>query len=216
MSYSKVDHDRFSYLVLLAVLPTIGHARWGDKKTLSERAGWAMNLTQIAVVSTYFFSSWAKLRFGGIAWLNGATLTRAVVRRGTSISDWTLHVPHLLQAMQWLIVAFELCGPVVLFVRSKRVQYFIIAIFYGFHLMVFGAVTIIFLPHLVAMTSFLPLERVRPIVWLRNKIAGGGHQLQRGAEPDSDATTSPSPDATSLDVITQDPKAEEPQKVRST
>jgi hypothetical protein len=31
--------------------------------------------------------------------------------------------------------------------------------------MVFAAVTISFVPHLIAMTSFLPLERVRPVRW---------------------------------------------------
>jgi hypothetical protein len=38
MSYGKVDHDRIAYLVALAVLPTIGLARWRDKRS-SEAAG---------------------------------------------------------------------------------------------------------------------------------------------------------------------------------
>ena len=55
MSYGKVDHDRFGLLVALAVLPTAGRARHGDP-TLSERGGWALRMTQLAVVATYFLS----------------------------------------------------------------------------------------------------------------------------------------------------------------
>jgi hypothetical protein len=171
MSYGKVDHDRIGYLVLLAVLPTVGRARWGDTATLSPQAGWAMRVTQIAVVCTYFLAAWAKLRFGGVEWLNGATLTRAVLRRGTVFSEWTLQFPVLLQGFQWFIVAFELSSPVVLFLRNDRLRYAVIAFFYGFHLMVFATITIAFYPHLVAMAAFLPLERLRPVEWARRRLA---------------------------------------------
>ena len=32
---------------------------------MTERGGWALRMTQLAVIATYFLSSWAKLRFGG-------------------------------------------------------------------------------------------------------------------------------------------------------
>ena len=54
MSYGKVDHDRFGFLVALAVLPTAGRARHGDRNT--EAGGWALRVTQIAVVCTYFLA----------------------------------------------------------------------------------------------------------------------------------------------------------------
>lgn len=170
MSYGKVDHDRVGYLVLLAVLPTVGRARWGDTATLSERAGWALRVTQLAAICTYFLAAWAKLRFGGIDWLNGATLTRAVLRRGTFLSNWTLDVPYLLVVSQWFIMAFELLSPGVFLIRSERARTVVIGLFYGFHVMVFGALTIAFWPHLVAMAAFLPLERVRPVAWLRRRL----------------------------------------------
>ena len=66
MSYGKIDHDRFGLLVALAVLPTAGRARHGDKET-TEAGGWALRLTQVGVVCTYFLASMAKLRFGGLA-----------------------------------------------------------------------------------------------------------------------------------------------------
>jgi len=164
MSYGKVDHDRFDLLVALAVLPTAGAARHGVP-TRSERAGWALRCTQLAAVATYFLSSWAKLRFGGPEWLTGATMTRAVLRRGTELVEWSTHVPHLLVVVQFLIVAFELSTPIVFLLRG-RWYYLQVALMYAFHALVFAAVTISFVPHLVAMASFLPLERVRPACWV--------------------------------------------------
>lgn len=168
MSYGKVDHDRFDLLVALAVLPTVGRARHGDE-TRSERAGWALRTTQIAVVATYFLSTWAKLRFGGLDWLTGATMTRAVLRRGTIFAEWSTHVPHLLVVVQFLIVAFELTTPLV-FVLRGRWHWLWVGLMYAFHVMVYAAVTISFIPHLVAMASFLPLEHVRPVVRLRRLL----------------------------------------------
>jgi hypothetical protein len=179
MSYGKVDHDKFSLLVALAVLPTVGRARHGDP-TRSEAAGWALRVTQLAVVATYFLAAWAKLRYGGLDWLTGATLTWAIIRRGTVLGDALLHVPGALIAGQIGIVAFELASPLV-FVLRGRWRYAAVGFFYSFHVVSFATITISFMPHMAAMTSFLPLERVRPIGWLRAWLdarlgqgAGGG------------------------------------------
>jgi hypothetical protein len=158
MSYGKVDHDRFAYLVLLAVLPTVGAARLGDR-TPSEAAGWAVRLVQVATVATYFLAAWAKIRFGGWGWVNGATFSRAVIRRGTMLSEWTLQVPWVLRAAQWTMVLGEVLTPVLLFVR-ERWQVRIVLGLLAFHLVTFAALRIVFLPHLVALAAFLPLERI--------------------------------------------------------
>jgi hypothetical protein len=171
MSYGKVDHDRFGLLVALAVLPTAGKARHGDP-TLTERGGWALRMTQFGVIAAYFLAAWAKLRFGGIAWLTGATLTRAVVRRGTWFADELVKIPNLMVVSQFGIMAFELLSPLV-FVLPRKWRLRAVAGFYAFHVMVMATITISFLPHLAAMTSFLPLERFRPIVWVRQLVAGG-------------------------------------------
>ncbi len=165
MSYGKVDHDRFGILVALAVLPTAGRARHGDA-TPTERGGWALRATQLAVIATYFLSSWAKLRFGGVGWLTGATLERALIRRGTALTNLLTATRWPLVAAQFGIVFFELSSPIVFFVKPKW-RYAIVAYFYAFHLMVMLTITISFAPHQAAMTSFLPLEKVRPIVWTR-------------------------------------------------
>ena len=179
MSYGKVDHDRVGFLVALAVLPTVGKARHGDR-TMTSAGGWALRVTQIAVVCTYFLAAWAKLRFAGPDWPLSAVLAQAIIRRGTWLADQIAVVPGLLIAAQFGIMIFELLSPLI-FAVPQRWRWAVVAFFYSFHVMTFATITISFAPHLVAMTSFLPLERVRPIVWTRRllhretgKAAGDG------------------------------------------
>jgi hypothetical protein len=159
MSYGKVDHDRIAFLVLLAVLPTVGAARWKDRRR-SEAAGFALAAVLVAVMLTYFLAAWAKIRFGGWDWPTGATLARAVIRRGTPLSDWTLDVPWLLEAMQWAMIVVEALAVLMLLVWRDRARVALVVFLIGFHLMVYAGVTIVFLPHCVAILSILPWERV--------------------------------------------------------
>jgi hypothetical protein len=175
MSYGKVDHDRFGLLVALAALPTAGRARHGDP-VRTEAGGWALRVTQVAAVCTYFLAAWAKLRFGGIDWMTSSVLARAIIRRGTDLADVIAGVPYLLIAAQLGIVAFELTSPLI-FVLPERWRYRAVAFFYSFHAVTFAMITISFAPHLAALTAFLPLERVRPVAWLRRRAA-----LQGAAE----------------------------------
>ncbi|MFN2389433.1 MAG: MFS transporter permease [Actinomycetota bacterium] len=159
MSYGKVDHDRFAFLVALAVLPTVGPARWGDH-TADESSGWAIRSVQVAVVLTYLLASYAKLRYGGIAWLDGSTLMRAVIRRGTYLAEPLKDMPGVLRVGQYLIMLFELASPLLL-VRGRVGRSFLVAALL-FHLTTYATITIIFLPHVMCLLSFVPLERLRP------------------------------------------------------
>ena len=173
MSYGKVDHDRIAYLVALAVLPTIGLARWRDKRS-SEAAGWAMAAVFVTVMLTYFLAAWAKMRFGGWDWATGSTLTRAIVRRGTVFSDWTLEVPGLLVGAQWAMLALEFAAPLMLLVWSPRARVALAVFLLGFHVAVYASVAIIFLPHCVAILSILPWERLPGVARrLRAGTVGG-------------------------------------------
>ena len=67
----------------------------------------------VTVMLTYFLAAWAKLRFGGLDWATGSTLARAIVRRGTVLSDWTLDVPGLLVAAQWAMLVLEFAAPLM-------------------------------------------------------------------------------------------------------
>lgn len=159
-SYGKVDHDRFAFLVLLFVLPTVGRA--GLRSTArTPAAGWALRVTALAVVATYTLAAFAKFRFGG-DWMSGATLMGAVLRRGTPLAQPLLDHPGLLHAAQYGLVAVELLVAPLLLVdwRRPRVTWVLALGFLGFHLMTFATISIIFLPHCVALLSLLPLERL--------------------------------------------------------
>ena len=95
-SYGKVDHDRFAFLVALCVLPTVGQAHWSDREE-TEAAGWAIRSIQIAVVLAYFLAAFAKFRFGGLNWATGATLARALLRKGNGISQQLFEMQAVLR-----------------------------------------------------------------------------------------------------------------------
>lgn len=157
-SYGKVDHDRFAFLVALAVLPTAGRAALRDM-TPSPAAGWALRMVQVGVVATYFLAAVAKVRFGGWGWVNSTTIARAVIRRGTMLADPLLQLPWTLQLSQWFILTLEFVSPALLFVRPK-IQQYAVAFLVAFHVMTFLMIRIIFMPHVVCLAAFLPLEKV--------------------------------------------------------
>jgi hypothetical protein len=157
-SYGKVDHDRFGFLVALAVLPSAGRAALRDMAP-SQAAGWALRMVQVGAVATYFFAAIAKVRFGGWGWVNSTTIARAVIRRGTMLADPLLNMPWTLQLTQWFILSLEFVSPVLLFLRPKFQQY-AVAFLLCFHVMTFAMIRIIFMPHVVCLAAFLPLERV--------------------------------------------------------
>ncbi len=155
--YGKVDHDRLTIIVVLAVLATT------DRRgaLAPTRAGWGVRLIQVAFALAYPLSAVAKLRYGGVEWMNGATFTRAIVRRGTFVGDWMLHAPVLLQISQWAFVFFELFA-VCLLLRKGLLRNLAIVGVFLLHAVTYVMITISFLPHSIFLLAFLPLERWWP------------------------------------------------------
>lgn len=169
-AYGKVDHDRADFVIALLLLPTVGLAHLKDTRR-SESAGFVLRVVQVVAIATYFLSAWAKLRFGGLDWVNSATMVRAVVRRGTPWAQWLLEVPWTLTATQWMLMAAELSSPLIFFV-AERWRRRIVAGWFVFHAMTYAAITIAFWPHLVMMLAFLPLEEYRDRLrawWVRRR-----------------------------------------------
>jgi hypothetical protein len=179
-AYGKVDHDRGDFVVALLLLPTVGIAHLSDERR-SQAAGFALRAIQISAISTYFLSSVAKIRFGGWGWVNSATLVRAVVRRGTPIGHWFLHVPWFLHTFQWVIVIAELSSPIIFF-TNERWRRRLVGAWYLFHVSVYATITIAFWPHLVMMLAFLPLEQYAG--WLRRQWRPGRPPDQPPQDPD--------------------------------
>jgi Vitamin K-dependent gamma-carboxylase len=168
-SYGKVDHDRVAFLIALAVLPTVGKTHIRDR-VRDAASGWAIRAIQVGVVLTYLLSAFAKFRFGGLDWVTGTTLVRAVVRRGTMFGDLLSDMPVLLTATQWLIIGFELAAPLLLV--NGRIRQWMLVVCAAFHAVTFASITIVFLPHVMCLLSFVPLERVVP-----ERVRGPGKRL---------------------------------------
>jgi len=158
-SYGKVDHDRADFAVALALLPTLAMAGAHDRRR-SEAAGFVLRAVQLTAIATYFLSAWAKLRFGGLEWVDSATMARAVVRRGTPFGRMFLDWPWTLHAFQYVLMGAELLSPVI-FLLGERWRRRTVYLWYLFHASVYATITIAFWPHLVMMLAFLPLEEYR-------------------------------------------------------
>jgi hypothetical protein len=158
MSYGKVDHDHLALVVALFVLPTVGRSHPHDHRA-DERAGWALRCIQLAVVATYTFSVWAKVRYGGVDWPTGATLMWAVERRGTFIGEHLVHAPELLVLAQWVTVVAELAAPVVFVLKGRKLG-LAVGFYLSFHLITYAVISIHFLPLVVCWLAFAPLEQI--------------------------------------------------------
>jgi hypothetical protein len=69
-------------------------------------------------------------------------------------------VPFLLTATQWILIGFELAAPLLL-IRG-RIGRWMLAACLAFHGLTFASIAIVFLPHMICLLSFVPLERIAP------------------------------------------------------
>lgn len=159
-SYSKIDHDHFALMVALLVLPTVGAARTDDVST-SRAAGWALRMIQIGAVATYFLSAVAKMRFGTWLWANGSTFVWAFSRRGNDVAQWLGSHPSLVHATQWTLLGLEFLSPVMLWLRGRALLV-AVGLCFAFHATTAYLLHIHFLPLVVCLFAFLPLERLSP------------------------------------------------------
>lgn len=157
-SYSKIDHDHFALMVALFVLPTVGRARADDLRP-SREAGWALRMIQVGAVATYFLSAVAKMRFGTWLWANGTTFVWAFSRRGNSVAQWLGSHPTLVHASQWTLLLLEFASPVLLWLRGRGLLVGV-GMCFGFHACTAYLLHIHFLPLVVCLFAFLPLERL--------------------------------------------------------
>ncbi len=182
-SYSKVDHDHYALMIALIVLPTVGRARFRDTDIRSEAAGWVVRLIAISATAIYFLSAWAKMRFGTWGWANGSTLIWALTRRPNGIAPWIASHPTLTHTLQWLILTAEFLSPLLLWARGKAL-FFGLAFFLAFHLTTYYLLRIHFLPLVVCLTAFMPMERI-PAWWARRRRVGSAHPPAAPAGPSS-------------------------------
>jgi hypothetical protein len=160
MSYGKVDHDRFAFLVALFVLPSVGSARCAPapapRRRLGAEHGRAGRRRDLRAGG----GREAALRRAGTGSTGppscGPSCDAAPPCRAVAAG------PQVLHAAQYGIMVMELLVAPLLLVRWRdpRTTWLLAAGFLGFHLLTFAMITIVFLPHCVALLALLPLERL--------------------------------------------------------
>jgi hypothetical protein len=154
-SYGKVDHDRLTITVALAVLALTPRRGPG----VEAWTGWALRVVQVVFALAYPFSALVKLRTAGWDWANSAVFTRAIVRRGTDVGDLLVDSPWLLRAGQWAFLAFEVFG-IVLLCRNTMLRAVALTGVLLLHAFTYATIGISFLPHTICIVAFFPLERL--------------------------------------------------------
>lgn len=76
------------------------------------------------------------------------------------------------------MLILEFLAPLMLLVRSDRARVALVLFLIGFHVMTYGGVQIIFLPHAIAILSIRPAERLTARLPALRRATG-----RRGAEP---------------------------------
>lgn len=155
-SYGKVDHDRFALLVALAVLPTVSLDEARDEAT-DHAAGWALRCVQVAVVLTYF-GCLCRAAFWGNRVAQRLDPGPSDTAKGHLRDRPLIDHPTLLIGAQYLIVAFELASPLML--AKGRWGRIMLSAAVTFQLGVYTTLRLSFLPHVVCLLAFLPLERL--------------------------------------------------------
>jgi predicted DCC family thiol-disulfide oxidoreductase YuxK len=110
--------------------------RWDQEPETSSYARWPLRLIGIILCLVYFLSGYAKLRFGGLDWMNGETLAYWLLQDADVYSIQlpliVAQYPALLKPLSVFVVVMELTFPVILFV--PRLVWLYLPAGLGFHL----------------------------------------------------------------------------------
>ena len=148
------------------------------------RYGWPLRLAAIATVVTYALAGVAKLRIGGVAWLDGDSMrnhvaysaTRMRVLGGTPspLAEPLVEQAWMLPILAVLTLLIELGAPLVLLLQRLRwLRWWWIALTWSMHVMIALTMFVVF-PYPLAFLAFAPLVELERVVerWRRRAIGG--------------------------------------------
>lgn len=156
-SYGKINHDHLALLVALFVLP-LAASKASDARDVLEANGWTVRMIQLSVAATYFLAAIAKVREAGWGWASSAVLVWAITRRGSELGRLVAQWPLLTYVFQWVVIIAEFCAPLMLLLRGRPL-YAYVAFWFVFHVSTLLLLGIHFIPTVVCLFAFLPLER---------------------------------------------------------
>lgn len=175
-SYQVVSDPKLAMtfaLFVLAVAPS-GRAysmdalldgRWTHRPPAvenNELAGWAFQVLTVLLLCIYGFAAFNKLRLTGPDWWTSGSFERVILDFGTPTARYLAeHHLWLVDGLALLVLAFEMCAPVLLFRTPLRKLYAGFAIM--FHLGTLALLNINFLDFAVVCMVVFDLERI-PVV----------------------------------------------------
>jgi len=153
----------------------------GDKNSSIQEweASWPIKTMQLYVALFYFWSVIAKVRVSGWVWFAGEgriqeVLIKRSVRWGltdegglakNSLSFELAQHPDLIQIFSLLVLAFELCFPLILFIKSVKLRALFLASVIVFHISTFILMDVNFL--LIPFVYLIFFDLVPIHAWLK-------------------------------------------------
>jgi hypothetical protein len=142
-------------------------------------ASWPIKTMQLYVALFYFWSVIAKVRVSGWVWFAGEgriqeVLIKRSVRWGltgegelakNSLSFELAQHPELIQIFSYLVLAFELGFPLILFIKSVKLRAFFLAGVIAFHISTFVLMDVNFL--LIPFVYLIFFDLVPIHAWLK-------------------------------------------------
>jgi hypothetical protein len=169
----------FDNLLVLHVLvvgfsPAADALRVGDRGEVGgdgPRYGWPLRLAAIATVVTYALAGVAKLRIGGLAWLDGDSLRNHVAYSATRLrvlGGTPSPLAEPMMALGWIFtplaiatLVVELGAPLVLVLPKLRVPW--VALAWCMHAAIAATMFVVF-PYPLALIAFAPLFRLERLL----------------------------------------------------
>lgn len=169
-SWGQVFHTENLLVLHLGVLAVAPAAALGDG-TAGPRFGWPLRLASVLVVATYVLAGVAKLRIGGVEWLDGEVLRNLVAHdnlRKALLGDAYSPVGRALVAhawvfgpLAWATLLVELGAPVALLGGRWRTAW--VASAWAFHVGVLALMAVVF-PYQLLGVAFLPFFRLERVL----------------------------------------------------
>lgn len=155
---------------------------------LATRFGWPIRLMALATAITYVIAGIAKVRIGGIAWIDGSTLQNHIAYSATRLNllggfepplaEFVVRQAWMLAPMAVVALVIELAAPVALVGRTARTMWVVSAL--ALHLAT-AATMLVWFPYQGLGFAFLPFFHVEEP--LKRRIGKSFRSPGTGAHP---------------------------------